>query len=187
MVKCMDARGDNAFEFGHYGPDSGGLRPTAAASGSGLVHIADLLSLLLAVAPSGKIDDIPIRHALTEALKLRPNTSLQGKSMAGFLDAFSASIRCALLHARRLKQQPSKWKQVHMRIFLLALCVYTSFAVACVCAQACEVVQRGQALWQDWSAEATRYISDADSATLRGTLDACNVEWKEAIRRSPQQ
>ena len=122
LSQWIDEKGPSAFDFGHYGPDSAGLHPTRAASGSGLVQIDGLLQKLLDVSASGKVDDVPLRDALREALAARPSVTLGGRSMTEALQVIYASIRCALAHCRRLKQQPGKWRQAPV-LCVCALCV----------------------------------------------------------------
>ena len=115
LVGWIDARGlDKAFALGHYDPSNSGLADTRAASSSGLLEIGALLEQLLAIAPAGRLDDAPLQSALREAVALRPTTCLSGRSVTDFLDHYSASIRCALAHGRRVKQQPTQWVQVTM-------------------------------------------------------------------------
>ena len=79
-----------------------------------MLEASSLLEALYAAVPTAQIDDVPLRDSLRAVVE-KKSLSLGGLSLDAWLDRTSAAIRCALMHSRRLKQQPEKWQQALFR------------------------------------------------------------------------
>jgi hypothetical protein len=85
------------------------LKPTRAVQATPILLMQTLLTVVLGVVPSGRINQRQLCQAISHTIeKCRVQTKVDSATDAA---TKSGAIRCALAHLRRIKLQKSKFKQ----------------------------------------------------------------------------
>ena len=116
LLACLstftESRGKSCFEqLGRYDWSDLGSSPSKAAHAPSLLAMAPLLEPLFEASPKAEVNYVPLVTALEACYEDRPWLQHGDVDTVKFISRTSGSIRAALLHCRRLKQQVARWKQ----------------------------------------------------------------------------